>query len=186
MSNKRFTYLDFVSFDIANLSPQFISDVANFEGFSPNVYKCPSGVLTFGFGHTSSKLTTKTSLNVSLDTAKRILIDDLLRVYNILIGVFPQFNSLPECYRNMLIDLGFNCGTSYFSQSNTELHIFVEKLCSCFHRYSNSCPDYSDALLLTVLRYSHSNGRFLNGLHRRRYYYVKECILWHAKNGYAK
>ena len=174
---------DFENFESSSISCNLLSSVANFEGFRESAYICPSGVLTIGFGHTSS---VKFGDIISVREAKEFLYQDLSGFYNSLKSIFPSFNCLPECYRNMLIDLAFNCGISNFSKNYTELHRYVAKFIAIFSKKHNVLASTCDNLLLIVLRYSYSDGRFLTGLQRRRYYYVKQCILWHEKNGYLK
>ena len=186
MENLHFTPEDFADYASSYISKEFLSTVANFEGFRESAYKCPSGVSTIGFGHTSRICTEKYGLKVTLDIAKATLHEDLLNVFSSITSIFPSFPLLPECYRNMLIDLGFNCGTSNFSKNYTELHCYVAKFIAIFSKKHNVLSSTCDNLLLIVLRYSYSDGRFLTGLQRRRYHYVKHCILWHEKNGYLK
>ena len=175
---------DFENFESSYISCNLLSSVANFEGFRESAYICSSGVLTIGFGHTSS---VKFGDIISVSEAKEFLYQDLSGFYNSLKSIFPSFNCLPECYRNMLIDLAFNCGIKNFDKtSQTELYYYICNVISRFNSEKNVNFVLADNLFTTVLRYCHSNGRFLRGLLNRRFYYVKQCILWHEENGFLK
>ena len=90
------------------LTPTFLSRVASFEGFRSYVYTCPSGVKTIGFGHTHSKLSPKLNLNISLDTAKRILISDLQDCYKSLADLSLPLSQFSIGLQQALIDFVFN------------------------------------------------------------------------------
>lgn len=145
------------------LTPTFLSGVANYEGFRPYVYTCPSGVKTIGFGHTSSKFTYKTTLNISLDTAKRVLIQDLQNVYKSLCSTSLSFTQFPIGLQQALIDFVFNCGIGTFRKST------MFQLLTSWDSLSSS-----DRILLVdrvcehLLLYVYANKKKLSGLVRRR------------------
>lgn len=165
MTKQKFSYLDFEGYYLGNLTSQFVADVANFEGYREKVYKCPSGVLTVGFGHTSSKFTPETKVTVSLDTAKRILINDLLSCYK----TFRSFNTkfsfteFPIGLQLALIDFVFNCGIGTFLKSSMYT-ILTEWPCTS----SSDRPLLLDRVCDKLLLYVYSNKKKLPGLIKRR------------------
>lgn len=184
MATKIFTNEDFAGFSTTFISSQFLADIANFEGFRSDAYTCAAGVYTIGFGHTSSVHKGDT---ISLEAAKKILFDDVLSTYLCLQNQFVCFDSLPACYRNMLVDLAFNCGTSYFRKSSgSQLYDTVLRVSKSFHFDDNVSESLSQTLMCVVLRYSHICKRLSSSLLMRRLHFVKDCFNFHYFRGYKK
>lgn len=164
MTNQKFSYLDFEGYYLGNLTSQFVADVANFEGYREKPYKCPSGVLTVGFGHTSSKFTSKT-FSVSLDSAKLILITDLLSCYKTLrsLNTSLSFTEFPIGLRLALTDFVFNCGIGTFLKSS-----IYTILTDWSRTPSSDRPLLLDRVCDHLLLYVFSNKKKLPGLIKRR------------------
>lgn len=184
MEKNLFTKDDFASFGTTFISSQFLADIANFEGFRSDSYTCSAGVYTIGFGHTSS---VRKGDTISLEAAKKMLFDDVLDTYMILQNQFSTFDSLPQCYRNMLVDLAFNCGTSYFRKSSgSQLYETVKNVSNGFHFDDNVTESQSLNLMCVVLRYCHICKSLSSSLLKRRLYFVKDCFNFHYFRGYKK
>lgn len=162
---RNFDFSDFTfNYDYSDvLTPDFLSGVANFEGFRSYVYTCPSGVKTIGFGHTNPQLITKSTLNVSLDTAKRILISDLQNAYKSLSVLSLPFSDFPIGLQQALTDFVFNCGIGTFRKSS--MYIFLLQ-------WDNASISYRDFLIDRVCYhlelYVYANKKKLSGLVKRR------------------
>lgn len=184
MEKNLFTKDDFAGLATTFISSQFLADIANFEGFRPDAYTCSAGVYTIGFGHTSSVHKGDT---ISLEAAKKMLFDDVLDTYMCLQNQFSTFDSLPQCYRNMLVDLAFNCGTSYFRKSSgSQLYETVLSVSNSFHYDDNVSETQSLNTMCVVLRYCHICKRLSTSLLKRRLYFVKDCFNYHYFRGYKK
>lgn len=165
MKNFKFSYLDFDGYFLGNLTSQFVADVANFEGYREKLYKCPSGALTVGFGHTSYKFTPKTRVTVSLDTAKRILINDLLSCYKTLCSFNTKlsFTEFPIGLQLALTDFVFNCGIGTFLKSS-----MYTILTDWVRTSPSDRPLLLDRVCNHLLLYVYANKKKLLGLIRRR------------------
>lgn len=145
------------------LTYTFLSGVASFEGFRPYVYTCPSGVRTIGFGHTSSKFTSKTNLNISLDTARRILISDLQSSYKSLLDTSIPVIQFPIGLQQALTDFVFNCGIGTFFKSS-----MYKVLLNWESTHDSDRWILIDRVCEHLLLYVYANHKKLSGLVRRR------------------
>lgn len=149
------------TFDDSIITQSFMQKVADFEGFCSKPYRCPSGFLTIGFGHRTSYKVDE----ITLEDASELLYVDLRAAYTDLFLkiAFLDFDTLPLCLKQALIDFVFNCGIGRF-------------LSSSMYRILQTWPDSSDEERLSLMKkisdslqlYVYSKGKFLKGLLKRR------------------
>ena len=129
-------------------SQEGIDLIKNFEGCRLKAYKCPAGIWTIGYGHTSG---VKEGQVITLEQAEQFLRQDLKRfetsVRNLVIVPIKQ-NQF-----DALVSFAYNLGATALSTST-----LLKKL-------NNS--DYNCAAL-EFDRWVYANGNKLNGLIRRR------------------
>lgn len=137
---------------------EFFEIVKDFEGFRAKAYKCPSGVLTIGYGHTFGVIS---NMIISKESASVLLYADLQIVELQLQTLHPNIKYLSNLYL-ALTDFIFNVGFSKYKNST-------------LRKVVNSIKDYShltenDVLSLSVQfsLWTKSNGRVLRGLEKRR------------------
>lgn len=93
------------------ISYDCLKAIKRFEGFKSKAYKCPAGVWTIGYGHTSG---VKKGMVVSDTTATLTLKQDLAKRESFL----NQLNfRLTQGQFDALIDFIFNIGTTNFLNS---------------------------------------------------------------------
>lgn len=121
--------------------------VKSFEGCHLRAYKCPAGVWTIGYGHTSGVYS---GMTITQEQADRFLIEDCQKAANYVdsAAYVPLTNSLNENQRDALISFAYNCGAGN-----------LKKLCK-----GRSLKQIAAAMLL----YNKANGKILAGLTRRR------------------
>lgn len=94
---------------------EVLRQVAAFEGFRSRPYRCPSGVLTIGYGHTHC---VKSSDFVSKDQAFELLCSDFRRSQSLLLKSFDLMNCMNTNQINALTDFVFNCGIGTLLRSS--------------------------------------------------------------------
>lgn len=119
--------------------------IKQFEGLRLEAYRCPAGVWTIGYGHTSG---VHQGQMITEAEAERLLREDLEPVIRALPG------GLSEPRRAALASLCFNIGVSAFMAST------IRRLV---------CADPEDPRIgAEFLRWKYSRGRELPGLLARR------------------
>lgn len=141
--------------------------IKNFEGFRAKAYKCPAGVWTIGFGHTSAagKPDVKPGMTISKAEGERILLSDL-RQYEQGVRDALIVDLTPEQF-SACVSLAYNIGVPAFKKSS------VLRFCN-----ARRWRDAADAFAL----WNKAGGRVLPGLVRRR---AEEAALF-AKGGSPK
>lgn len=137
------------------ITEDFMSAVADFEGFCPTAYQCPAGKYTVGFGHTSGVTSTT---RLTLEIASFLLYADLRCFYIHLCKCFPSFSSLPIPVQQAILDFTFNLGLDRVFSSN------ISYLINNWGRYG----DENDKLSKIFRQYVYANGQRLRGLIKRR------------------
>lgn len=124
----------------------FVEKVKEFEGFRKNAYRCPSGVLTIGYGRTENVKQNEIT-NVSRETnwLKKRLELDMNYVKNKMVKYKLSDN---EVYA--LTDFIFNLGR--------------KRLDTLTVNYTRTKNEIKEAILL----YNKANGKVLQGLVKRR------------------
>lgn len=144
-----------------------INLIKEFEGFRSKAYKCPAGVWTIGYGHTSSagKPMVKSGMAVSATEAEAILKRDLAQYEGAVtkaIKVSLTPNQFSAC-----VSLCYNIGGANFAKSS------VARFCN-----KGQFKQAADAFAL----WNKANGKVLPGLVRRR---AAEAALF-SKSGVTK
>lgn len=141
----------------------FFAKVMEFEGFRSKPYRCPSGVLTIGYGHT--RLASYYD-SVNEFEAIFLLYRDFDEVVVMISHYYKNFRFLPKNWQYALVDLVFNIGISSFKRSS---------LLKILNLISNpEKPTDNEKLLVSVeiLRWNKSKGKVLKGLEKRRQWEV--------------
>lgn len=129
--------------------------VEHFEGFKPQPYRCPAGVLTVGFGHTGKHA----SKRLTKSQAKNLLTKELLDVRSIVRNNVKV--SLSPWQEAALVSFTFNAG-----EGN------LKKLINGQDRLNGGNYKSIEYLLP---KYHKGGGKVLDGLVRRRAWEVE---LW--------
>lgn len=124
-----------------------ITLIKKYEGFRSKAYRCPSGVLTIAYGHTSG---VKEGDTVTQAQAESLLYDDIAPVY-IKVASYDEsyhWNNNEFC---ALISFGYNLGINSIDQLTAQ--------------GTRSKTEIADA----ILKYNKANGKVLSGLVTRRH-----------------
>lgn len=130
------------------ISQQGVDLIKSFESCRLKAYRCPAGVWTIGYGHTSG---VRANDEISQAQAERYLKADLVRVeqdVSTLVRV-----PLTQGQYDALVSFAFNCGTRALSTST-----LLRKL---------NARDYAGAST-EFLRWVYADGKRYAGLERRR------------------
>ena len=82
-----------------------LENIKRFEGFRKDVYKCPAGANSIGFGFNIDK-------GMSEAEAEALAWVGLMTCYNGLMQTYAIFTELPEVIQEVLLDMGYNMGLS--------------------------------------------------------------------------
>ena len=132
--------------------------IKKFEGLRLKAYRCASGVLTIGYGHTGG---VTEGMEISKREAEKLLIQDCQKFASYVDDAkyVPVTNQLNDNQRDALISFAFNCG-----QNN------LRTLCS---------GRDVETIGKKITLYNKSNGKVLQGLVDRRKaeqeLYFKKC-----------
>ena len=123
-------------------SQKGINLIKEFEGCRLKAYKCPAGVWTIGYGHTSN---VKPNQSITREEAERLLREDL-RMYEY--HVENTLKGLNQNQFDALVSFTYNCGSGCLKQltKGRTLKQIGEK----------------------IILYDKANGKPLAGLTRRR------------------
>lgn len=127
--------------------------IRRFEGFRANAYRCPAGVWTIGFGHTSMAGPPAVSpgMTIGEDEANRILAADVARFAD---EVGPLLaRPVTAAQFSALVSFAYNVGTPAFRRS------------SVLKAVNDGQPD---AVPRCLRQWVKAGGRVLPGLERRR------------------
>jgi len=94
------------------LNKKGIDLVKHFEGCYLKAYRCPAGVLTIGYGHTSG---VTEGMEVTKAEAETMLMNDLNKVANIIEKFLPK--TLNDNQFSALVSFAFNCGCNALKES---------------------------------------------------------------------
>ncbi len=92
-------------------SEKAYSLIRQFEGLRLTAYKCPAGVWTVGYGHTSGVVP---GMTIILEQAEEYLRQDIEAVENI---VNAECRNLRQCQFDALVSFVFNVGGGNFRKS---------------------------------------------------------------------
>jgi lysozyme len=132
--------------------------IKEFEGFSPNPYKCPGGYWTIGYGHRISG----DRPEISIEEAEMLLDKDIdYCIFTLRQTLGEKFDKLNENQQAALISFIFNIGSSNFEKST------VRKLIM-----ENAPPQ---EIVREMKNWVYAGDKKLKGLERRR---EKEAALF--------
>lgn len=143
---------------------EVLLQVAAFEGFRSRPYRCPSGVLTIGYGHTDG---VKPSDRVTEDVAFELLCSDFLRSQSLLLKTFDLKDCMNKNQINALTDFVFNLGIGTLLRSSAA---------PCLKDYHSASREtlfnYDYGIVSCLLKYNkyRKNGNLVvsSGLQKRR------------------
>lgn len=142
------------------ITKEVFEKIKEFEGLRLKAYKCPSGVWTIGYGHTSG---VKEGMKITKAQAEKYLKEDIENVEKKVDAVLNRRNlsGLNLYQYSALVSFTFNCGST--NLSNLTKNRTVEQI--------------GKAITL----YNKSNGKVLQGLVNRRqwesdYFFRQEKI----------
>lgn len=135
------------------MTPKKVSDIGldairSFEGLYLTAYRCPAGILTIGYGHTSC---VHSGDIISLDDAERLLLDDLTQIESRINSEFPWLN---QDQFDAIASFIFNVGWLRFRSSTLYARLI-----------DHAAPDM---VARQVIRWTLVNGKKMYGLCRRR------------------
>lgn len=138
--------------------------VAVFEGFRSRPYRCPSGVLTIGYGHTEG---VKPSDRVTVDIALELLWSDFLKSQSLLLKSFDLMNCMNKNQINALTDFVFNLGIGTLQRSSAAPFL------KDYHSVSRETKsNYDRSIVNCLLKYDRyrKDGKLVvsDGLRKRR------------------
>ena len=124
-----------------------------FEGCKLKAYKCPAGILTIGYGHTSAAGTPTVidGMTISQKQADDILRQDLVKYETAVQGLVAQ--NLTQHQFDVLVDFCYNAGAGALKSST-----LLKKI---------NAGDF-DAVPAELMKWTKGGGKVLPGLVRRR------------------
>lgn len=134
-------------------SEKAYSLMRQFEGLRLTAYKCPAGVWTVGYGHTSGVVS---GMTITKEQAEESLAQDILAVENV---VNTECKNLRQCQFDSLVSFVFNIGGGNFRKSTLLKKIKVN-------------PD-DNSIMDEFLRWVYAKGIVLSGLQKRRLAEIK-------------
>ena len=133
--------------------------IRQFEGQRLTAYRCPAGVWTIGYGHTSGVVP---GMSITKEQAEELLRQDIETAENIVSAECPN---LRQCQFDALVSFVFNVGGGNFRKST-----LLKKI--------KSNPD-DNSIMDEFLRWVYANGVVLPGVQKRRLaemrLYFSEC-----------
>lgn len=131
-----------------------------FEGCKLKAYKCPAGVWTIGYGHTSAAGDPAVfdGLTITQEQAEKILARDLAKFERAVESAVTV--PLEQNQFDVLVDFAYNAGIGAFQKST-----LLKKV---------NAKDF-DAVPAELMKWTKAGGRELTGLISRR---QAECAVW--------
>jgi len=129
-------------------SEKAYSLIRQFEGLRLTAYKCPAGVCTIGYGHTSGVVL---GMVITKEQAEEFLRQDIAAAENIVNAECPN---LRQCQFDALVSFVFNVGGDNFRKST-----LLKKI--------KANPD-GNSIMDEFLRWVYAKGVVLPGLQKRR------------------
>jgi len=97
------------------------------EGFRSELYKCPTGHLTIGYGHNCDAhgdIVKFQNRTVSIDEATNILLNDMAEARLDCLKFIRSFENVSEVQQAILIDMAFNMGIAKLTKFKDTLKAF--------------------------------------------------------------
>ena len=136
-----------------------LSVIKQFEGLRLKAYKCPSGVLTIGYGHTYGVLP---GMVINEFQATQLLAFDVEIVKLQLSTIHSDFYSFSDGLYDCLIDFVFNVGITKYKNST------LRKVVDSIKDYSHLTENEILSLSVQLSLWTKSKGCVLRGLEKRR------------------
>lgn len=129
------------------ITKEVFEKIKEFEGLRLKAYKCPAGVWTIGYGHTSG---VKEGMKITKAQAEKYLKEDIENVEKKVDAVLNRRNlsGLNLYQYSALVSFTFNCGSTNLSNLTKNRTV--------------------DQIGQAILLYNKSNGKVLTGLVNRR------------------
>ncbi len=134
--------------NIMKVSEKAYSLIRQFEGLRLTAYRCPAGVWTVGYGHTSGVVP---GMTITKEQAEAFLRQDIKAAENV---VNTECQNLRQCQFDALVSFVFNIGGGNFRKSTLLKKIRVN-------------PD-DNSIMDEFLRWVYAKGVVLPGLQKRR------------------
>lgn len=139
-----------------------INLIKKWEGYGGAAYKCPSGVWTIGYGHTSG---VREGMTCTKEQAEKWLIDDVGTAEKAVMSYDSVYNWHQNQF-DALVSFTFNCGAGNLNNLTQKGTRTIEQIAA------------------KILEYNKSNGKTLTGLVNRRKEEQKLFLLPDAKQEY--
>ena len=134
--------------------------IRKFEGLRLAAYRCPAGVWTIGYGHTSG---VAPGMNITIGQAEELLAQDVAVAEGIVNA--ERISGLSQCQFDALVSFVFNVGGANFRKSTLLAKAKVN-------------PD-DNSIMDEFLRWVYGGGVVLPGLQKRR---LEEMRLYFAQD----
>jgi lysozyme len=143
-----------------NTSDAGLKLIKQFEGLRLKAYRCPAGVWTIGYGHTSAAGApeVRENLRISREEAETILKRDLVQFENAVSSMVKV--PLTESQFDTMVSFAFNCGIAALRRSTLLKRVNAGAF---------------EAVPAELMKWTKADGRELPGLVRRR---RAEAVLW--------
>ena len=134
--------------------------IRQFEGLRLKAYRCPAGIWTIGYGHTTAAgpPEVRENMRISREEAEAILKRDLAQFENAVSSMVKV--PLTENQFDTLVSFAFNCGTAALRRSTLLKRVNAGAF---------------DAVPAELMKWTRADGKELPGLVRRR---RAEAALW--------
>ncbi len=136
-----------------NISDAGLKLIMQFEGLRLKAYRCPAGVLTIGYGHTSAAGApeVRDGMRISAQEAEEILKRDLAGFETAVAGLAKK--NLTQAQFDVLVSFGYNCGIGALKASTLLKRVNAGAF---------------DAVPAELMKWTKAKGKELPGLVRRR------------------
>jgi lysozyme len=143
-----------------NISDEGLKLIMQFEGLRLKAYRCPAGVWTIGYGHTSAAGApeVREGLRISAEDAEAILKRDLASFEAAVLGLVRT--ELNQAKFDVLVSFAYNCGVGALKASTLLKRVNAGTF---------------DAVPAELMKWTKAKGKELPGLVRRR---RAEAALW--------
>jgi lysozyme len=143
-----------------NISDAGLKLIMQFEGLRLKAYRCPAGVWTVGYGHTSAAGApeVRDGMRISATEAEAILRRDLAGFETAVAGMVRT--EVTQAQFDVLVSFAYNCGVGALKQSTLLKRVNAGAF---------------DAVPAELMKWTKAKGKELSGLVRRR---RAEAALW--------
>lgn len=126
--------------------------VKRFEGFSPTLYYCPTGIPTIGYGVVVHDVEKWKNVRLTREEAEKMLIE-ILAKYEALVRKALNYKKLHDYCYDALVSFTYNVGINAFRVSTLRRKILQNELLDASNEFE---------------KWTYASGRLLKGLKKRR------------------